>query len=223
MTSLNPLLSVGDQLDEVLTLHTTLNKTERHQRAVELLHSVKIPNPEARLQDYPHQFSGGMCQRVLIALALASEPALLLADEPTTALDVTVQAQILELLDELRQTRNMGILLITHDLGVVAEVCQRVVVMYAGHVVEQASTATLFASPQHPYTKALLASIPSGKQRGNLYSLEGIPPSTKVMPNGCRFLERCPSVNERCHSETPHLVSVETTDSPHLVNCLLFS
>lgn len=231
MTSLNPLLTVGEQLEEVLVLHTSLNKQERQQRAIELLEAVKIPNPQARLQEYPHQFSGGMCQRVLIALALASEPALLLADEPTTALDVTVQAQILALLDELRHTRGMGILLITHDLGVVAEVCQRVVVMYAGHVVESAPTDVIFNAPRHPYTQALLASVPSpsaqatqvtqatteGRQR--LYSLEGIPPSAKAMPLGCRFLERCRQAVEACHQgQLPPMLSLT---QQHEAKCLV--
>lgn len=224
MTSLNPLLTIGQQLDEVLRLHTSLTKPDRFQRACELLAAVQIANPDERLKDYPHQFSGGMCQRVLIALALASQPKLLLADEPTTALDVTVQAQILALLDDLRRQHDMGVLLITHDLGVVAECSDAVVVMYAGQVVETAPTATLFANPQHPYTQALLASLPKGgkgQRHEKLYSLEGIPPAVSQMPMGCRFLERCPKATTTCQqTASPPLTPVEPQ---HAVACWLLS
>ena len=181
-------------------------RTKRHgHTAIDMLHKVGIPAPEIRVYDYPHQFSGGMRQRVVIAMALAANPDLLIADEPTTALDVTIQAQILNLIKELREEMGAGILLITHDLGVVAEVCDRVAVMYAGRIVEQASVQELFARPRHPYTQGLLASLPQLGQRKRLRPIAGQPPNLYALPSGCLFAERCPHVHERCHEEAPPL------------------
>jgi oligopeptide/dipeptide ABC transporter ATP-binding protein len=193
MTSLNPVYPVGDQISESIRLHRGLSRGEARSRAVDLLRLVGIPVPERRVDEYPHQLSGGMRQRVMIAMALANEPDLLIADEPTTALDVTIQAQILELLLELRERMGMGVLLITHDLGVVAEVCDRVVVMYAGQVVETGPVADLFARPVHPYTQGLLAAVPRADQRGGrLAVIPGVVPPPTRWPGGCRFRPRCP-------------------------------
>jgi len=212
MTSLNPVFTVGWQLDETLKYHTDLGRDERLQRAIEMLRLVEIPNPEQRVKEYPHQLSGGMRQRVMIAMALACEPDILIADEPTTALDVTIQAQILHLMAELKEKLDTAIVLITHDLGVVAQVCDRVLVMYAGRVIESAGIREIFHAPQHPYTKALLDSIPrsGGRRRhARLPTIPGIVPSLWELPPGCRFQDRCPYMEERCVAEEPQLVEPE--------------
>ncbi len=216
MTALNPVFTVGWQLDEALRFHTKLNRAGRRKRVVELLDMVEIPNPDKRYNEYPHQLSGGMRQRVVIAMALACEPEILIADEPTTALDVTIQAQILRLMNELRERTGTAILLITHDLGVVAQTCDRVVVMYAGQVVEQAPVRDLFHSPSHPYTRALLESIPrSGtKEKGKrLATINGIVPSLLDMPKACRFAERCSGCQARCEADMPELLNISSDRS----------
>ncbi len=209
MTSLNPVYTIGDQIVEVLQLHTKMKGPEARARAVEMLRLVGIPTPERRLGDYPHQLSGGQRQRVMIAIALACNPKLLIADEPTTALDVTIQAQILELMRELRDRLEMAIILITHDLGVVAEMADDVAVMYAGRVVERAPARQLFTSPQHPYTEALLHSIPllGSTQEEPLHVIRGMVPSALHWPQGCRFAPRCEHAFERCREEDPPLMS----------------
>ena len=211
MTALNPVFTVGWQLDEALRHHTKLDKSGRRKRVVELLDMVEIPSPEKRYSEYPHQLSGGMRQRVVIAMALACEPEILIADEPTTALDVTIQAQILQLMNDLRERTGTAILLITHDLGVVAQTCDRVVVMYAGQKVEEAPVRDLFHNPSHPYTRALLRSIPrSGKkEKGKrLETISGIVPSLFDMPKACRFADRCDCVQDQCRSDMPEIVSL---------------
>jgi peptide/nickel transport system ATP-binding protein len=210
MTSLNPVLTIGHQIAEVLTLHRGLSKEDARQRAVEMLRLVHIPEPERRVQEYPHELSGGMRQRVMIAMALACEPRLLIADEPTTALDVTIQAQILDLMRELKKRTGAAIVLITHDLGVVAEMAERVVVMYAGRKVEEAPVSELFARPRHPYTRGLLDSIPklSGGRRGamlRLTEIAGTVPSLAEPIVGCAFAPRCAYPTARCRSEYPPL------------------
>jgi oligopeptide/dipeptide ABC transporter ATP-binding protein len=209
MTSLNPVYTVGAQIVEAIRLHAALDARGARARALEMLRLVRIPDPELRLDDYPHQMSGGMRQRVMIAMALACDPQVLIADEPTTALDVTIQAQILELMRDLRDRSGAAILLITHDLGVVAELAQRVLVMYAGRVVEEAEVATLFADPQHPYTLGLLGSIPRAAAAAErLAAIEGAVPDPRAPPSGCRFHPRCPFVIERCRREAPPLVEL---------------
>ena len=206
MTSLNPLFTVGEQIGEGVRLHQGLGRAQARQRALELLQQVGIPAPESRVDGYPHQLSGGMRQRVMIAMALACNPALLIADEPTTALDVTIQAQILELLARLQRERGMAVMLITHDLGVVAETCEQVLVMYAGRVVERAPVGPLFARPAHPYTAGLLRSIPrleGGQQR--LATIPGLVPSLRERPTGCRFRARCERALEVCARVDPPL------------------
>ena len=204
--ALNRVLTVGLQIDESLSAHTVLARRQRRARAVELLELVGIPDAARRLDDYPHQFSGGMLQRVMIAIALASEPGLLLADEPTTALDVTVQEEILRLLLSLRDRLAMSIVLVTHDLGVVARLCERVVVMYAGRVVESGTVAALFAAPRHPYTRGLLASVPGGAPpRSRLTAIEGTTPSVADRPAGCAFHPRCPAAVADCAVIVPPL------------------
>jgi peptide/nickel transport system ATP-binding protein/oligopeptide transport system ATP-binding protein len=199
MTSLNPVMRVGDQIDEALQAHTSLRRTERRRVVVELLNQVRIPMPEQRLNNYPHQFSGGMRQRVLIAIALACKPKILLADEPTTALDVTIQDQILNLLLTLQTEFGMSMILVSHDLGVIAETCTRVAVMYAGQIVETADTATLLTRPKHPYTAGLLRSLPNRETRSRyLTPIAGAPPSQVNPPAGCRFYDRCPIREEPC-------------------------
>ena len=209
MTSLNPVYSVGEQIAESLRLHEGLSRKAALDRAVEMLALVRIPTPERRVRDYPHQFSGGMRQRVIIAIALACNPQLLIADEPTTALDVTIQAQILDLLAELKERLGMAILLITHAMGVVAEVAQRVVVMYAGKVVEQASVAELFAHPRHPYTQGLIRSIPridtAALRKVRLEQIPGTVPKLIAPPEGCRFAPRCKYATAQCTAATPPL------------------
>jgi len=210
MTSLNPVLTIGRQLTESLRVHMGLTQALAETRAVELLEQVGIPDPARRLQDYPHQFSGGMRQRVMIAMALSCAPSLLIADEPTTALDVTIQAQIVELVLRLRQVLHMAIIWITHDLGVVAGMADRVIVMYAGYIVEEASVDELYDSPSHPYTLALLAALPRVDRRRDqrLKSIPGAPPNLLVEPRGCPFAPRCEFVIEKCRNENPQLASV---------------
>ena len=206
MTALNPVQRIGRQLGEAYALHApTASASNVKSRALELLEQVGIPAPERRLDEYPHQLSGGMRQRAMIAMALASRPDLLIADEPTTALDVTIQAQILELLRDLQRETGMAILFITHDLGVIAELCSRVVVMYAGRVAEQATARSLFAHPRHPYTQGLLASIPrlAGEPKTMLTTIPGTVPGIGALPAGCRFANRCPHVAEVCRKHAP--------------------
>jgi oligopeptide transport system ATP-binding protein len=210
MTSLNPVLTIGRQLSETLQVHLGMDKQQAHQRAIELLDLVGIPDAARQLKDYPHQFSGGMRQRVMIAMALACEPSLLIADEPTTALDVTIQAQIIELVQHLREKLNMTVIWITHDLGVVAEIAERVIVMYAGFIVEEALVDDLYEEPRHPYTEALLAALPRIERRRDqrLRSIPGAPPNLLVAPKGCPFVPRCEYVIDRCLLEMPPLVQV---------------
>ncbi len=211
MTALNPVFTIGWQIDEALKYHTKLSKTERRTKAIEMLELVEMPNPERRVREYPHQLSGGMRQRVMIAIALCCEPEILIADEPTTALDVTIQAQILRLMEGLKRELDTAILLITHDLGVVAQVCDRVLVMYAGRIIESGSVHDVFHRARHPYTKALLESIPKAgrRQRGSrLPTIEGIVPALTSLPHGCRFQDRCDHREQRCVDEEPRLESV---------------
>ena len=211
MTSLNPVYTVGDQVGEAVRLHQKKSKAEARKISIEMLELVGIPSPAERVDNYPHQLSGGMRQRVMIAMALACKPDLLIADEPTTALDVTIQAQILELLKSLQQSLGMSIMLITHDLGVVAETCDEVVVMYAGRVVEQAATRTLFSSPRHHYTVGLLRSVPAygeTDQAARLQEIQGMVPALWDLPKGCKFVERCPAAQQKCHDVEPELVQL---------------
>jgi oligopeptide transport system ATP-binding protein len=210
MTSLNPVLTVNRQISETLIAHLNLSKEEARQRAIALLEKVGIPDPERRLNDYPHQFSGGQRQRVMIAMALACNPSLLIADEPTTALDVTIQAQIMEIMIDLRQQLGMTIIWITHDLGVVAGLADRVIVMYAGYIVEEARVDELFEEPHHPYTLALLSALPRVDRRRDkrLKSIPGAPPNLLVEPHGCPFAQRCDYVFERCRQEMPLLSTI---------------
>ena len=212
MSALNPVFTVGWQIDESLRLHQKdLSKAQRAKRVLEMLHKVKIPSPEQRVREYPHQLSGGMRQRVMIAIALACNPEILIADEPTTALDVTIQAQVLRLIGDLKTELGTAVILITHDLGVVAEVCDRVLVMYAGQVVEEAGIDDIFHKPSHPYTRALLRSIPKRGKRiagAKFESIEGMVPDLKKLPKGCRFQGRCDIEKERCREEEPPLVKV---------------
>ncbi|NDH62021.1 MAG: ABC transporter ATP-binding protein [Alphaproteobacteria bacterium] len=207
MTSLNPVQTVGQQIVEAVRLHRSVGATEARARALEMLRLVKIPSPETRLDEYPHQLSGGMRQRVMIAMALSCDPKILIADEPTTALDVTIQAQILDLLRDLRDRTGAAIMLITHDLGVVAEIAHRVVVMYAGRIVEEAPVDLLFSDPQHPYTLGLLGSIPRLGSDGDerLIAIKGVVPNPYALPPGCRFSPRCPLADAHCRSEAPEL------------------
>jgi oligopeptide/dipeptide ABC transporter ATP-binding protein len=220
MSSLNPVYRVGDQITEMILAHRDVSKREAADRAIELLRSVGIPNPERRVRHYPHEFSGGMRQRVMIAMALALEPEVLIADEPTTALDVTVQAQILRLMDQLNRDRELAVILITHDLGVVAEVADRVVVMYAGQIVENATLDEIFYDPQHPYTWGLLGSLMRLDQSrtARLAQIPGQPPSLLAPPSGCRFAPRCPHAFDKCH-ELPTLEA--RAGGNHLDRCWL--
>jgi oligopeptide/dipeptide ABC transporter ATP-binding protein len=209
MTALNPVFTIGDQIGEVARVHAGLNKREALAKAVEMLKLVGIPAPEQRAGEYPHQLSGGMRQRVVIAMALVMNPALVIADEPTTALDVTIQAQILELLADLTRRLGTSVLLITHDLGVVAENCTRVIVMYAGEVVEEAATSDLFARAHHPYTEGLLGAMPRvGGEKDRLATIPGTVPPPTNWPKGCRFRDRCPYSWERCETEHPPLYQI---------------
>ena len=212
MTSLNPVLKIGKQLMEAIELHLKLPKNESRHHAIQMLKNVGIGRAEEIIYEYPHQLSGGMRQRVMIAMAMACHPNLLIADEPTTALDVTIQAQILELMKKLKEENETAILLITHDLGVVAEMCDRVVVMYAGQVVEEADVFELFASPKHPYTQGLIASVPKiGDNKEILDSINGQVPSPQNMPNGCKFAPRCHQAMSICHEESPPTVNITIT------------
>ncbi|RBM11840.1 ABC transporter ATP-binding protein [Streptomyces sp. PT12] len=202
LSSLNPVLTVGYQLGEMFRVHRGSSRAEARAGAVELMDRVRIPGAAQRVNDYPHQFSGGMRQRIMIAMALALEPALIIADEPTTALDVTVQAQVMDLLDELRREYQMGLILITHDLGVVADVADRIAVMYAGRIVENAPVKELYARPAHPYTKGLLESIPRLDAKGTqLSAIKGLPPNLLRVPSGCPFHPRCPQVRDVCRKD----------------------
>jgi peptide/nickel transport system ATP-binding protein len=217
MTSLNPVHTIGQQIVEAILAHTRVSPLAARKRAIEMLELVRIPSAAERIDDYPHHLSGGMRQRVMIAMALSCEPALLIADEPTTALDVTIHAQILDLLQDLQRRLGMAILIITHDLGVIAEVADDVLVMYAGKIVEQAPVDALFADPQHPYTIGLLGSIPRlDVERERLATIEGTVPSPNQQPKGCRFAPRCPFADRRCHAEPPPLRQLGTD---HLVAC----
>jgi oligopeptide transport system ATP-binding protein len=218
MTSLNPVFTIGRQITESLRTHFGMSQEEANQRAIEQLERVRIPAAAQRMNDYPHQFSGGMRQRVMIAMALACMPKLLIADEPTTALDVTIQAQITELVMSLRQQLDMAVIWITHDLGVVAGLADRVMVMYAGHIVEQARVEELYENPQHPYTFALLEALPRADVRRHhrLKSIPGAPPNLLVEPKGCPFAQRCDFVMERCWLEQPYL---EEINPGHFVAC----
>jgi peptide/nickel transport system ATP-binding protein len=221
MTSLNPVYTVGGQIAEVLRQHDKLNRKQALEGAVEMLRLVNIPNPAKRVNDYPHQFSGGMRQRVMIAMALSCKPKLLIADEPTTALDVTIQAQILELMQEMKDRLGMSIMLITHAMGVVAETCQRVVVMYAGKVVEEAPVESLFGNPRHPYTQGLIRSIPRVDRAAEHKRLEAIPgtvPSLLEPPPGCRFAARCKYAMDVCRQAMPPLKEVAPG---HFARCVL--
>ncbi|MBB6671994.1 ABC transporter ATP-binding protein [Cohnella nanjingensis] len=209
MTSLNPVLRIGLQLMEPIRLHLGYDRKQARAHAVHMLKLVGIPRAEEVVDDYPHQLSGGMRQRVMIAMAMSCHPKLLIADEPTTALDVTIQAQILDLMKRLKEEQDMGMLLITHDLGVVAELCDRVVVMYAGRVVEEASVRELFANPQHPYTKGLIQSVPKLRQKvRRLDSIKGNVPDLSQMPSGCKFAPRCQFVMDKCLAREPDLIPV---------------
>ena len=221
MTSLNPVYRVKDQIMETILTHTTMNKKEALKRAIEMLDLVGIPAPEQRVNDYPHQMSGVMRQHVMIAMALACDPELLIADEPTTALDVTIQAQILDLINRLREKLGMAVLLITHDLGVVAETADKVVVMYCGRVVEQATVEQLFTKPLHPYTQGLLDSIPKmDEDRERLYMIKGIVPDPIHLPKGCSFADRCDKCMEKCREHMPKL---SVTEDGRKVRCFLVS
>ena len=211
MTSLNPVLTCGFQIAEAVVLHQQVPMQEARTRAVEMLQLVGIPAPEQRIDEYPHQLSGGMRQRVMIAMALSCNPEVLIADEPTTALDVTIQAQILALLESLQESLQMAIVMITHDLGVIAETADQVAVMYAGQIVEYAETQALFTRPQHPYTRGLLRSIPRlDAEQERLDIIPGVVPDARVFPQGCRFAPRCPLADAHCRAEAPPLEDVET-------------
>jgi oligopeptide/dipeptide ABC transporter ATP-binding protein len=218
MTSLNPTMTVGEQIAEAITIHRKVSRAEAMAEALRLLREVKIPSAESRLHDYPHQFSGGMRQRVMIAMALACRPKVLLADEPTTALDVTIQAQVLMQLDELKEAYGMSVLFITHNLGVVAQIADRVAVMYAGEVVELANVDALFAQPTHPYTEALLRAMPrADRATDNLEPIPGSVPAVTAMPAGCAYAPRCPYRQPSCEEERPELLPLN--DTGHLVRC----
>jgi peptide/nickel transport system ATP-binding protein len=217
MTALNPVLTIGDQITEVLIRHRNMNKREAMAKAIETLQFVGVPRANEIVNEYPHQLSGGLRQRVMIAMAMVCEPKLLIADEPTTALDVTIQAQVLELMKRMRDERGTAIILITHDLGVVADMADHVVVMYAGQVVESVDADTLFANPAHPYTKALMESIPSlDEEKEVLYSIPGTVPDAAAFPPGCRFADRCPIAQPSCSEKAPELREVQPG---HFVRC----
>ncbi|MDQ0715997.1 oligopeptide transport system ATP-binding protein [Streptomyces luteogriseus] len=217
LSALNPVLSVGYQLGEMFRVHQGLSKKDAKAKAIELMDRVKIPAAKERVGDYPHQFSGGMRQRIMIAMALALEPDLIIADEPTTALDVTVQAQVMDLLAELQREYNMGLILITHDLGVVADVADKIAVMYAGRIVETAPVHELYKRPAHPYTKGLLESIPRLDQKGqDLYAIKGLPPNLTRIPSGCAFNPRCPQAQDICRTDVPLLLPVTERDGGEL-------
>jgi oligopeptide/dipeptide ABC transporter ATP-binding protein len=217
MTFLNPVYTVGDQISETILIHKHVSKKKAIEQSVEMLRKVGIPIPERRVNEYPHQLSGGMRQRIMIAMALACDPQLLIADEPTTALDVTIQAQILELMSELKDSYGMSIMMITHDLGVIAEMSNRVAVMYAGKIVEYADVNALFSNPKHPYTWALMKSIPRlDREEKKLLTIEGTVPSSYDFPIGCKFNNRCPLADNKCFKEEPDIVDV---GNGHKVSC----
>jgi peptide/nickel transport system ATP-binding protein/oligopeptide transport system ATP-binding protein len=224
MTSLNPVYTIGNQISEMFVQHEKLSGRESLKRSIDMLKKVQIPAPEKRVREYPHQLSGGMRQRAMIAMALACDPEILIADEPTTALDVTVQAQILDLMRQLKQDFDTAIIMITHDLGVIAEIANRVAVMYAGKVVEEAATLTVFRNPKHPYTQGLLRSIPklgerSRSDRKRLEEIKGIVPSLLNLPTGCAFHPRCSHAMDICRHTMPELHEIETG---HRVRCWLY-
>lgn len=218
LTSLNPVYTIGEQIEETLKLHQKLSKKEARQKAIEMLRLTGIPSPDKRVDNYPHELSGGMQQRAMIAMALSCEPRLLIADEPTTALDVTIQAQILDLIVELNRRLGMGVLFITHDLGVVSEICTSVKVMYLGQIVEETTTEGLFAQPLHPYTQGLIKSIPrlDGNRDEKLHVIEGTVPSLNNIPQGCKFATRCAFADETCRQEEPPMYDV---NGEHRVKC----
>jgi oligopeptide transport system ATP-binding protein len=220
-SSLNPTMTLGDQVIEAIRAHEPLSRSQARERTLELFRAVRLPSPEIRLKQYPHQISGGQRQRVMIAIAFSTNPDLLIADEPTTALDVTVQAQIMALMADFQKKTDAAILLITHDLGVVAEMCDRVLVMYAGQIVEEAGVDQIFASPKHPYTQGLLASLPqvNAESRQRLASIPGQPPNLANLPPGCPFAERCPKAQEICFKEEPGPVEVE---AGQIVRCHMY-
>ncbi|WP_349409495.1 ABC transporter ATP-binding protein [Pseudalkalibacillus sp. SCS-8] len=219
MTSLNPVYKIGNQLIEAIRLHNKWDKKKAWKRAVEIMKLVGLPRAEELMESYPHQLSGGMRQRVMIAMAMVCEPEVLIADEPTTALDVTIQAQILDLMKRLNKETDTSIIMITHDLGVVAEMCERIVVMYAGKVIEEASVATIFKEPKHPYTVGLIQSVPDMRtKKEKLYSIPGTVPKPGSIQNGCQFAPRCEHAFDRCFSETPEL---ETQEDGSRVRCWL--
>ncbi|NDI33839.1 ABC transporter ATP-binding protein [Chengkuizengella sediminis] len=219
MTSLNPLFTIGNQIMEAILIHRKWNKKQAEMKAIEYLKLVGLPRAEELMNEYPHQLSGGMRQRVMIAMAMVCEPKVLIADEPTTALDVTIQSQILALMKRLNKQLNTSIILITHDLGVVSEICERVIVMYAGKIVEETDVKTIFESPQHPYTKGLIQSVPDIRdKKSRLYSIPGNVPIPGSIKQGCRFADRCDFVMDKCKVETPELVTIETN---HKVRCFL--
>ncbi|MEU1265678.1 ABC transporter ATP-binding protein [Streptomyces cellulosae] len=212
LSALNPVITVGDQLAEMFTVHRGMSRKDARAKAVELMDRVRIPAARERVRQYPHQFSGGMRQRIMIAMAIALEPALIIADEPTTALDVTVQAQVMELLAELQREYRMGLILITHDLGVVADVADRIAVMYAGRIVESAPVHDIYKAPAHPYTRGLLDSIPRLDHKGReLYAIKGLPPNLTRIPPGCPFHPRCPLARDVCTTDDPPLYEVSGT------------
>jgi oligopeptide/dipeptide ABC transporter ATP-binding protein len=222
MTSLNPVYTVGEQIAEAIRLHRGVSQREAWNQAIEGMRDVAIPAPQVRAKNYPHELSGGMRQRIMIAMALACDPKLLIADEPTTALDVTIQAQILDLLAELREKRNLALLLITHDLGIVAETSDRVAVMYAGKIVELTSVRELFRAPRHPYTEGLLRSVPqleetNGEKRRRLHTIEGVVPNPMNLPPGCSFAPRCEHAREKCRDCEVPLIEI---DSGHSTRCI---
>jgi oligopeptide/dipeptide ABC transporter ATP-binding protein len=224
MTSLNPVFTIGDQISEMFVLHQKLSKKESWGRTIEMLGLVQIPAPERRVHEYPHQLSGGMRQRAMIAMALSCDPEILIADEPTTALDVTIQAQVIDLMVQLKKDFDAAIILITHDLGVVAEIAQRIEVMYAGKVVEEAQTLAIFEDPKHPYTRGLLKSIPKLGQRARhgrqrLQEISGIVPSLYELPSGCSFYPRCPDAVAVCQEQAPDLIDL---GGAHWVRCWLY-
>jgi peptide/nickel transport system ATP-binding protein len=220
MTALNPVFTIGNQIEETLRIHGRATRRTARDKAIELLAAVSVPEPERRTREYPHQLSGGLRQRALIALALACEPALLIADEPTTALDVTIQAQILDLLRDLQKKMGLGLLLITHDLGVVAEMADRVAVMYAGRIVEEAPVRKLFDDPRHPYTRGLMASMPGGHPGSRLKAIQGTVPPLGQLPPGCAFAPRCPDRFEPCTTTPPGTTAI---DADRTVKCYLHS
>ncbi|MFK7825692.1 MAG: ABC transporter ATP-binding protein [Oligoflexales bacterium] len=221
MTSLNPVFTIGNQMNEVFKIHQKLNTKEATEKSIEMLKLVNIPAPEKRIKEYPHQLSGGMRQRIMISMALACEPHLLIADEPTTALDVTIQAQILSLMVNLQKDMGMAILMITHDMGVVAELCDYVFVMYAGQIIEKAPVKDIFQDPKHPYTEGLLNSIPKlGQHQSKLSTIKGMVPSLNALPQGCRFKDRCPKAMPECGKVNPKPIKIANERE---VSCLLYN